>query len=111
MPKLPESSAPDPERATSSAGMRGTIERASTPVLTAMARMPAPLPFLLMFVMLLTGAFLGGVIGAALLLIPIAFLGWLLYLTWPHLRPPERLLRLAVLLLVIGIATTQIIPR
>ncbi|MGC1209050.1 MAG: DUF6703 family protein [Ornithinimicrobium sp.] len=105
------SPAPDPGRGTSGHGIRGTIERASTPLLTAMARMPALVPFLIMLAVLLTGAFVGGVIGAVLLLIPIGFLGWLLYLTWPHLRQPERLLRLAVLLLVVGIATTQIIPR
>ncbi len=113
-PSDSDSHTPDPDRGSSgsrASGIRGKVESASTPLLTAMARMPALVPFLIMFAVLLTGAFLGGVIGAILLLIPIAFLGWLLYLTWPHLRQPERLLRLAVLLLVIGIATTQIIPR
>ncbi len=107
----PEPSATGPDRKASGTGLRARIEQASTPLLTAMAKMPPLLPFLLMFAVLLAGAFVGGVVGAVMLLVPIAFLGWLLYLTWPHLRPPERLLRLAVLLLVIGIATTQIIPR
>ncbi|MGB3258787.1 MAG: DUF6703 family protein [Ornithinimicrobium sp.] len=106
-----EPSAPGPDPGASGAGPRARIERASTPLLTAMAKMPPLLPFIVMFAVLLVGAFVGGPIGAVMLLVPIAFLGWLLYLTWPHLRPPERLLRLAVLLLVIGIATTQIIPR
>lgn len=64
-----------------------------------------------MLALMLTGIFVGGPIGAVLLLLPIAFLGWLLYLTWPHLRRPERVMRGAVLLLVVAIAVTQVIPR
>lgn len=79
--------------------------------MTRVSRLPAVLPFLVMMALLLAGIFVGGILGALLLALPIAFLSWLLYLTWPHLRTPERLLRAAVLLLLVGIAVTQIVPR
>ena len=60
---------------------------------------------------MLTGAFLGGVVGGLLLAVPITFLAWLLYLTWPHLRRPERMMRVSVLLLVVAIAVTSVTPR
>lgn len=110
VPDRPESD-PSTSSPSGSSGIRRRIEEASNPAIAALARMPALLPFVVMLVVLLTGVFVGGVIGAILLALPIAFLGWLLYLTWPHLRMPERLLRVAVLLLVLAIAVTQILPR
>ncbi|MGB3685021.1 MAG: DUF6703 family protein [Ornithinimicrobium sp.] len=111
VPNHPDPAGSQPPPSEPRNGIRSRIEQASTPWVTRMSRLPAILPFLVMMVVLLTGVFVGGVIGACLLALPIAFLGWLLYLTWPHLRTAERLLRLAVLLLVLGIAVTQIIPR
>ena len=37
--------------------------------------------------------------------------GWFLYLTWPRLGTSERLMRIAVLLLVLLLPLTQLIPR
>ncbi len=111
MPPTPNPSPTGSDQPAQRAGIRPRIERASTPALTKLAALPTVLPFLIMFAVLLVGVFLGGLIGGLLLLIPILFLSWLLYLTWPHLRRSERLLRVAVLLLVLGIAVTQIIPR
>jgi hypothetical protein len=91
--------------------MRARIERASTPVLMKLAALPALVPFVVVGALMLTGAFLGGVGGGVLLAVPIAFLTWLLYLTWPHLRRPERMMRCAVLLLVVAIAVTSVVPR
>ncbi len=107
----PDSAGSQPPPSEPRNGIRSRIEQLSTPLVTRMSHLPAILPFLVMMAVLLTGVFLGGVLGACLLVLPIVFLGWLLYLTWPHLRTAERLLRLAVLLLVLGIAVTQIIPR
>ncbi len=72
--------------------------------------MPVWLPFVVVFALILAGSFLGGWLGALLLLLPVLFLSWLLYLTWPRLRTPERAMRLAVLALVVAIAVTQAVP-
>ena len=91
--------------------MRARIEQASTPAVTALSRVPAFLPFLVMLALMLAGIFVGGTLGTVLLAVPLLFLSWLLFLTWPHLSLAERVMRCAVLLLVVGIAVTQIIPR
>lgn len=39
------------------------------------------------------------------------FIGWLLYLTWPRLTRPEKLLRIAVLFLVLALTVTRALPR
>lgn len=91
--------------------MRARIEKVSTPAVTALSRVPAFVPFLVMLALMLTGIFVGGVFGTVLLAVPLLFLSWLLFLTWPHLSLSERVMRCAVLLLVVGIAVTQIIPR
>jgi hypothetical protein len=48
--------------------------------------------------------------GIAFLLVSI-FVGWLLYLTWPRLTLPERLMRVAVLVLALGVAIVNLFPR
>lgn len=80
-------------------------------MLVKLAALPALVPFVVVAALMLTGAFVGGVVGGLLLLVPITFLSWLLYLTWPHLKRPEKMMRAAVLLLVIAIAITAIVPR
>lgn len=104
-------SAADPHRDPQPGGIRARLEKASTPLVTALARVPAFVPFLVMLALMLAGIFVGGVPGTLLLAVPLLFLGWLLFLTWPHLGLSERVMRCAVLLLVVGIAVTQIIPR
>lgn len=79
--------------------------------LRLLSAVPVWLPFLVILALLLTGSFLGGPVGLVLLALPLLFLTWMLYLTWPVLRVPERAMRLAVLVLVVGIAVTQAIPR
>ena len=57
------------------------------------------------FVLLVVlGAVLGGVLGALLVLIAAAAVGWLAYLGWPVLTPVERLMRAAVILLLVAVA-------
>jgi hypothetical protein len=93
-----------------SESLRTRIEHASSRPLERLAGVPVWLPFVVVFALMLAGSFLGGWVGALLLLLPVLFLTWLLYLTWPRLRTPERAMRLAVLALVVAIAVTQAIP-
>lgn len=81
------------------------------PALRRLAGLPAWLPFLTMLVLILLGSFLGGPVGAAAVAIAALLIGWLLYLSWPHLAGMERLMRLAVLLLVLAIAITRLLPQ
>lgn len=95
----------------SSTGLRRRIEQASMPALQVIAKVPTWLPMLATAVLILGGALLGGVLGAILVILALLVLIWLLYLSWPHLTPPLRMMRLAVLALLLGIVITQFLPR
>jgi hypothetical protein len=92
-------------------GLRGAVERASLPLLTRLSRLPRVVPFLSMLVLLLVGAFFGGPVGSVLVGLAVLFLAWLLYLAWPQLSASERLMRLAVIALVVAVAVVQLFPK
>ncbi|RIK15246.1 MAG: hypothetical protein DCC50_08735 [Acidobacteria bacterium] len=107
------SSAP-PSEPASAAGpgpLRRRIEQASLPALELLARLPVWLPFLVLLLLMVGGGFLGGVVGWVLVGAALAFIFWLLYLSWPRLTAVERVMRLAVLLLFLVVAVTQLVPR
>ncbi len=94
-----------------STGVRARIERASIPALTQLAKLPTWLPMVVVAALILIGAFLGGVVGAILVGVALVGLLWLLYLSWPHLTPSLRMMRIAVLVLLLAIAITQFFPN
>ena len=47
--------------------------------------------------------------GLAFLLVTV-FVGWLLFLTWPRLTMPERMMRMAVLVLTLAVAIVRTVP-
>lgn len=112
---------PDPHYQSS--GLRLSIERASVPLLKRLALLPTWLPMVVMAALILVGAFLGGplvdedgvriagVIGLGLVGVAVLALTWLLYLSWPHLTTPLRLMRIAVLVLLLAIVLTQFFTR
>lgn len=57
-----------------------------------------------LLVLVAGGAVLGGVLGAFLVLLAAAAVGWLAYLSWPRLGSTERLMRSAVIFLLLAIA-------
>ena len=81
------------------------------PALEALGRVPVWLPFLVVLALLLGGGFLGGPVGWVLVGLAMAFILWLLYLSWPRLSGVERLMRLTVILLFVVIAVVQLVPR
>lgn len=91
--------------------MRRRIEQASRPLLERLAKLPVWLPFLLLLVLVLVGGFLGGPVGWVMVVVALLFILWLLYLSWPRLTPVERLMRIAVLVIFLAVAVTQILPR
>ena len=100
-----------PTDTSSPGGLRATVERGSIPLLRPLAGLPPWLPFLAVLALILAGAVFGGPGGAVAIGLAVLVLGWLLYLSWPRLTPLERLMRLAVLAVVLAVATTQVLPR
>lgn len=73
-----------------------------------LARVPPPLAFLAVLAVFVLSLWLGGVLGAGLLLVLAACVGVLLAVTWNGLTPPERAVRIVVLLVVVAIALERL---
>ncbi len=84
--------------------LRAKIEHRSNPMVEALSRTPRVVPIALFVVLVVGGLVLRGVLGGVLLALATVFVGWLAFLVWPRLSLPERLMRLAVLLLVLALA-------
>ncbi|HSP61313.1 MAG TPA: DUF6703 family protein [Ornithinimicrobium sp.] len=118
MPDAPRPPQPQPENPSAApdggAGpgpFRYAVEQRSLPVLTRLATLPVWLPFLVLLATMLLGGFLGGVVGWVLVGLALAFILWLLYLSWPRLTTVERFMRVTVLLLFAVVTVTQLVPR
>lgn len=91
--------------------MRHRIDAASLPLMTRLSGMPRLVPFAVLLALLVGGALIGGPVGFVLMSVAAAFVGWVLYLSWPGLSGVERMMRLAVLLLAVAMAVVQLFPR
>ncbi|GAA1145175.1 DUF6703 family protein [Ornithinicoccus hortensis] len=92
-------------------GVRAAVEKASMPAVSALARLPQWVPSLVMIALILVGGFVAGPVGLVLVGLALLALLWLLYLSWPHLTPSMRLMRVAVLALVLAVLATRFIPN
>ncbi len=90
--------------------LRDSIERASVPALGRVAALPRLVPFVVVLALVLAGLFVSGV-GPWLLALVLLLLLWLLYLGWPRLTGVERLMRLAVIVLVLAVIVVRLAPR
>lgn len=82
---------------TTGAGpIRQQIETRSRSLLVRLHDLPRWVLFVAFSGLAVGGAFLPASPGVACLLVLAVFLGWLLYLSWPSLDAPKRLLRLVV---------------
>ncbi len=87
---------------------RMAVERRLLPGGGPLSRIhPAP-AFAAVLALFVLGIWLGGVAGAAVLLLLAAGAGVLLATTWPRLTVPERAVRAVVVLVVIGIALERL---
>ena len=86
------------------------FERASLPATRFIAGLPPAVPVIVVFALVLLGGFLGpwGVIPLGVV---VLFLVWMLALSWPRLRQSERLMRVAVIVLVLGLTVVSVVPR
>lgn len=89
---------------------RSRVEHAAYPVLERLDRVPRLLSVAVVLVLLVLG-FVVPRVGFVATLVVAVLVGFLIYLTWPRLLLPERLLRLAVLAVVTAVAVVQAFPR
>ena len=90
--------------------LRESFERVSLPLLTRLSALPRFVPFLLVLGLIVAGIFVSGwgwvlIAAAALILL------WILALAWPRLTMPERLMRVAVVAMLVAVIVTQAFPR
>ncbi|MBK8469199.1 MAG: hypothetical protein IPL45_05255 [Actinomycetales bacterium] len=90
--------------------LRSKIEHASVPWVTRLNRTPRWAAFIGVLTLMVAGVVVPTV-GFVFTLVIAVFLGWLLFLTWPRLTTAEKLMRAAVLVLVVGVALMQAFPR
>ncbi len=90
--------------------LRSRVEHAAYPVLERLDRLPRLVPFLVALALIVVGILVPGwgFLATALVALAVTFL---VYYTWPRLTEPERLMRIAVLVLVAAITVVQAVPR
>lgn len=86
---------------------RAELTRRSVRPLQLLSALPRWLIFFAVVGVLVVGLLASGVLGALALLLLAGFLGWLLVLSWPALDAPSRLLRVAVVAALLGLAVTR----
>jgi len=91
--------------------LRRSVERASLPLITRLNDLPKAVPFLILLALLVAGVIISGPAGFVLMALGAAFVGWVLYLSWPRLDGSQRIMRFAVLLLAFALAVVQLFPR
>ena len=89
---------------------RSRVEHASYPLVERLNRAPKPVAVGVLVAVLLVGVLAPRPWAGIALLAVALVLGWFLFLTWPRLTMPERLLRLAVLALAAAVAIVRIVP-
>lgn len=71
-------------------------------------RLHKAVPIIAFVVVVVAGILLPAPWGGIVMLLAVAVLGWLLFLIWPHTSMPERMFRLAVIVLTTAVATTRL---
>ena len=90
--------------------LRESIESASYPLVKRLSEWPKWAPFLLILGLMVAGVLIPSV-GWVLIALVAVFLAWLLYLGWPRLSAVDRFMRIAVIVLVIGLTAIKLFPR
>lgn len=80
---------------------RRSVELKAGPAIVLLAKAPRWVPFVVVLGLVVGGLAVSGPAGAVLLVVLLALLGLQLFFAWPVLLPPQRLLRAAVLGLIV----------
>ena len=75
-----------------------------------MNALPRIVPFVVILLLIVVGILVPHV-GFVATGIVAAFVGFLVYYTWPRLSMPEKLMRLAVLFIAVALTMVQALPR
>lgn len=94
-----------------SLSFRSRLEHASVPWLERMNRVPKAVALVLLLVLLGVGLFAPGPWGGIAFFAIALFIAWLVFLTWQRLDLLERLMRFAVLALVVAVTIVKLFPR
>ena len=86
---------------------RRRVEQRSTLLLARVGSLPTWFPLVVVLGLTLAGLLIRGPVGALLLAVLALLLGWLAYLGWPALKPNGRLVRVAVVIVVLAAAVRQ----
>jgi hypothetical protein len=89
--------------------LRAAVEKRSAPVLVLLSQQHRAIVPLVSVLLLLGGLALPVPVGVACLLVLLAFVGWLTYLSWPAIIGQARVVRVATLLLVVAAIVTRLI--
>ncbi|MCA1712427.1 MAG: hypothetical protein LC789_12625 [Actinobacteria bacterium] len=82
--------------------LRTAVEKRSAPVLVLLSQQPRVLVPVLALLLLIGGLALPAAFGAVCLVLLLAFVGWLTYLSWPVIVGQARLLRYVTLALILA---------
>lgn len=94
---------------TPSTGLRRAVERRSAPALTYLSTQPKLLIPGVTALLLICGLALSPVYGVICLLLLLALVGWLSYLSWPVVVGPARAVRVVVLGLIAFVLVRRIL--
>lgn len=89
---------------------RSRVEHASAPWVERMNAVPRAAALGVLVLVLAVGILAPSPWSGIAFLLVTAFVGWLLFLTWQRLTLPERLMRVAVLVLALAIAIVELVP-
>ncbi|HEX5292560.1 MAG TPA: DUF6703 family protein [Streptosporangiaceae bacterium] len=87
---------------------RRAVERRSAALLVYLHQLPRWVPPVVLAALLIAGLFVHGILGGIALVAVALILVWLAVVSWPSLAPPARVVRAAVIGLVIAAAVVQV---
>ncbi len=89
---------------------RSRVEHKTYPVVERFNRLPRPVVFLAVLALVIIGIFVPhvGFLATLLVALLVAFLVWS---TWPLCTLPERVMRIAVLAIIVALTIVQAFPR
>lgn len=88
--------------------MRTSVERASRPLLVRLHVLPRAVVPLGTVVLVMVGVLAPPAVGLVALAVVALFVGWVAYLSWPAVTASGRLIRLAMVALVVALALTRL---
>ena len=88
--------------------LRVQVERTSRPLLRRLHAWPRPVLALLTVALVMVGVLAPPAVGLAALAVVALFVSWIAYLSWPAVSGSGRLVRVAMVALVVVLALTRL---